>query len=353
MTTDKKKLPTIKLIDYNGDLSKPWVIEWWESGKRFQKKKGINLCNTVEGRTQAAEALKAYWLEKLSEQTTPFKGTVYQKQFNGIMAYLERMNAAWRPKTASTHKSRINTFLKWNQRNEITTERIKDFITHQLHIGKQQNTVGGYFRTFKNVFVPVLGKELLEGINIKKADGTPAQYFSQAQVRFLSVRMQEQDPKLWLGVQLLYYCFIRPGESRLLKVGDVILEEAKICIPKEISKNKKTQYVIIPESFLADLEAAIMGRNPTEYILGSMKPMGANYLNQKHQAFLKSHHFDTKRHKLYSWKHTGAVAACKAGIHIKQLQMQLRHHSLDQVNAYLRQLGLMDLEDFSSKMPKI
>lgn len=34
--------------------------------------------------------------------------------------------------------------------------------------------------------------------------------------------------------------------------------------------------------------------------------------------------------------------AVKAVISVKELQMQLRHHSLDQVNLYLRQLGMMD-----------
>ncbi|MCX6269628.1 MAG: hypothetical protein NTU44_00125 [Bacteroidetes bacterium] len=36
-------------------------------------------------------------------------------------------------------------------------------------------------------------------------------------------------------------------------------------------------------------------------------------------------------------KHTGAVEASKY-IPVKDLQMQLRHHSLDQVDAYLRQM---------------
>jgi hypothetical protein len=43
----------------------------------------------------------------------------------------------------------------------------------------------------------------------------------------------------------------------------------------------------------------------------------------------------------------------KADTNNKHLQLQLWHHSLDQVNAYLRQLGIMELEDFSSKMPRI
>jgi hypothetical protein len=137
-------------------------------------------------------------------------------------------------------------------------------------------------------------------------------------------------------------------------VSDVLLEDKKICIPADVSKNRKMQYVIIPEAFLDELMEELIERNPSEYILGGdFSPKGREWLRRRHQNLLKKHHFDTKNFKLYSWKHTGAVMAVKNGIHIKQLQLQLRHHSLDQVNAYLRQMGIFDMGDFSSKMPKI
>ena len=351
MTTDKKNLPEIRIVTYDGDLSKKWHIEWKEGDQRFQKRDGINKHKTIEGRTQAAEKLKAFWLSKLSKSGKTKTGIVFDTQYKAIIKYFEQSRHGWRTKSIQTHQSRLNVFFEWNNRQVITADRIKEFIAYQLSIGKQQNTVSGYFRSFKNIFVPAIGAAVLEDIKVKKVPGTPAQYFSQAQVKFLAARMKESEPKLWLGVQLLYYCFIRPGESRLLRVGDVLIEDKKICIPKEVSKNKKMQYVIIPDPFVEVLAEEVLGRNPAEYLVGGTKPMSVNYLKYRHQAFLKKLHFDTVRHKLYSWKHTGAVMAVKAGVNIKQLQMQLRHHSLDQVNAYLRQLGIMDLEDFSSKIP--
>ena len=63
--------------------------------------------------------------------------------------------------------------------------------------------------------------------------------------------------------------------------------------------------------------------------------------------------FDTKLYNVYSWKHSGAVDCVKAGISIKELQLQLRHHSLDQVDEYLRQLGLIDLMGLKTNFPKI
>lgn len=96
MTTDKKNLPQIRIISYNGDLTKNWVIEWKEGGKRIQKKKGINVHQTVRGRTQAAEALKAEWLLILSEKIDGFSGTLYNKQYRKIMAYIDAKKGSWR-----------------------------------------------------------------------------------------------------------------------------------------------------------------------------------------------------------------------------------------------------------------
>ncbi|MEN7551857.1 hypothetical protein AAG747_28330 [Rapidithrix thailandica] len=44
---------------------------------------------------------------------------------------------------------------------------------------------------------------------------------------------------------------------------------------------------------------------------------------------------------LYSWKHTGVVNAYRAGVDIKTLQSQLRHHSLEMTDIYLRSLGMV------------
>ena len=124
----------------------------------------------------------------------------------------------------------------------------------------------------------------------------------------------------------------------------------------EIAKNKKQQYVAIPDAFFPVVEKRVSGRNPNDFLFKGTrykKPTSVNYFALKHLKLLRDLGFDTTRYKLYSWKHTGAVQAVKAGIHIKQLQIQLRHHSLDQVDEYLRQLGVSDLGDLQSKFPSI
>ncbi len=73
---------------------------------------------------------------------------------------------------------------------------------------------------------------------------------------------------------------------------------------------------------------------------------------EKHKRILKKLNFG-KGYCMYSWKHTGAIAAVKAGVSVKELQMQLRHHSLDETDKYLRQMGVRHITNFRVSMPDI
>jgi len=65
-----------------------------------------------------------------------------------------------------------------------------------------------------------IGEEhLMEGITKVKANASQAMYFQTKQIQKLKKAIQERDPELWLAVQFIYYCFIRPGELRWLKAG--------------------------------------------------------------------------------------------------------------------------------------
>jgi len=126
-----------------------------------------------------------------------------------------------------------------------------------------------------------------------------------------------------------------------------------------ISKNKKEQWVVIPDVFLPKLyEIGLHAASPNDYIFTGLalfgeKPIGKNEMNKRHCAMLKELKFDTVRYKLYSWKHTGAVDKVKAGINIKELQMQLRHADLNETARYIRDMGISDMDDMRTKTPEL
>lgn len=196
------------------------------------------------------------------------------------------------------------------------------------------------------------------GIEGMSRNNVPALYFQAQQVTLLKGIISHRDKQLWLFIQFIYYCFIRPGELRQLKVKDIIFSEGKIIINPSISKNKKQQFVSIPQVFLNELKLQGINSYPGDnYIFGNcgmpgLVPLAVNSMKNRHQPILKELQFDT-RHKLYSWKHTGAIACAKSGMPLKDLQMQLRHHSLDQVNTYLAGMLVYESDFIKNCFPEL
>ncbi|MCH2044796.1 MAG: tyrosine-type recombinase/integrase [Saprospiraceae bacterium] len=254
--------------------------------------------------------------------------------------------------------SKVRALFNYLGQRPVTRNNIDKFFDFLLEEKRlRPATYNNYLGILDRLLRP-LGYTGTKHIAKIKRDCVPARYFTRSQANFIISRLEEENPPLWFFVQFVYYCFLRPRtELRLLKVGNIILEDQKILVPYNIAKNKKTQYVIIPDAFIDLVEKKVKGRNPNEYLFLSTKfpnqPTGVNTFAAQHRKLLKKYGFETRFYKLYSWKHTGAVVAAKNNIHIKQLQIQLRHHSLDQVNDYLRQMGVTDMDDFSSKMPSI
>ena len=347
----KKILP--RLHTSNDSLTARWHVEYRDAkNKRIKKYGDINRFTTIHERNKAAQKLIQQIIQASHDQD-------FNSLANTINDELEKLKPTWRRKTYQCKKSKVNTFLRWMKSKPWTEESIHDFFFILLTKTKR------VANTTYNDYILVVGqaldwcrmKHLLEGIDKRKANPTPASYFTDKQRNFLATAMKNENPDLWFFVQFVYYCFLRPrSELRVLKVGDVILEDRKILVPAHVSKNKKQQYVAIPDAFFDTVNQKIKNRPPNEYLFPGLRhkqPTGMNTYGRQHRELLIKLGLDTTRFKLYSWKHTGAVAAVRAGIHIKQLQIQLRHHSLDQVDAYLRQLGVNDLGALQKLFPSI
>ena len=56
---------------------------------------------------------------------------------------------------------------------------------------------------------------------------------------------------------------------------------------------------------------------------------------------------------MYSWKNTGLMLVVNRGGNIVSLQRQIRHHSLDQLNQYLREVGAIQCTKLYTHFPSI
>lgn len=346
---EKKILPVLRT--YNYSLSARWCVEFKnEKGKR--QRRYIPPAATLKERNALAEnILKEVIDQVLKKNTLSLKGRIFEE--------LENRKSTWRKKSYQTKKSKLNIFTNWMWDKEWTADNVHLFFVKYLT--KEKKVAPGTHNDYIQHIKEALGwcdmQELMKNVEKRKSTPTPAAYFTETQRQYLVDSMKKSNPTLLFFIQFLYYCFIRPGtELRLLRVGDIILEDQQICIPAGIAKNKKQQYIAIPDAFLPVLKEKLKNRKPNEYLFKNGRlniPFGVNTFPYQHRALLKRLGFDTNRYKLYSWKHTGAVAAVRAGVNVKHLQIQLRHHSLDQVDAYLRQLGVNDLGALEKLFPSL
>jgi integrase len=173
-------------------------------------------------------------------------------------------------------------------------------------------------------------------------------------------QISKKDPQLWLASQFIFYCFIRPGtELRLMKIRWIDFSRKIITIPGEFSKNGKVQPIVVPGHFMKLLiEEYYLNKYDLDFYVFSLygrpgeTPLGKNTLRNR----FNSHRDNlglSKDYKFYSWKHTGARAASDAGIPVKDIQMQMRHHSLDVTDKYLRKLKGFESEALKNRFPTI
>lgn len=351
----KKNFTAPLLYDAGGDLTQSWFVYFYQNGKRQRTYASINNKKTEKERRKAAQLV-------ISEITTRQKLTYKSKTRRTVEEYMHSKRGFWRPKTFMDHKSKVSTFFDWLAFEELNNRSLRKFFIHLME-SKSRTTYNNYRTVLRQLFRESMYlmknelEELFNGINSVKAAPTPPSIFTSQLVKLLKKQILEDFPQLWLVCQLQYYCFIRPGEIRCLKVGDVVIEESKIIVHASISKSKKTRYPVVPPCFLEELEQAIEGRHLGEYLCpsnrGTHMKIGTNEYANMHRKALRLVGLPTARYKLYSWKPTGMLHAIKNGASIKFLKEQAGHYSIDQTDSYLRSVGWRDDDNSACLFPKI
>ncbi|MDR0872236.1 MAG: tyrosine-type recombinase/integrase [Prevotellaceae bacterium] len=277
-----------------------------------------------------------------------------------------------RRKTRLTYSSKVTCFLEWAQMkgfdkmlaNDFTVEQAERFLAYlQAKRGVGNTTRNCYMLLMRSLWDTMKKHSIVESNVWEKIDKVREERmgmlpFKSAQKQRIKAYLLEHDPELWLFVQFEYYCFIRPGELRCLTINAIDLDEGTILVDAHTSKNKKSEYVIIPPPLWEYLKKIqINYYNPNYYIFSKSgqpgeEQYGYNTMYERHRRVLRTLGYNN-RYSLYSWKHTGACDAIRAGVKIKELQIQLRHADLQTTDIYLRSIGIKDLDDLREKFPEL
>ena len=192
-----------------------------------------------------------YWTNELKNGYNPFleqKKEAEKKSYYYISTTIDNIclkrTEFLRIKSRQTYISKIDIFNQWlKQKNltklmaiDFTKEHAEEFLKYmqsERNIGA--TTRNAYLLTLRTLFKTMKENGILtENVwdKISKAGETrlgklPLKLSMKKQLKDYFI---ENDPEMWLFVQLEYYCFIRPGELRLLTVGAIDLDDATILI---------------------------------------------------------------------------------------------------------------------------
>lgn len=391
MARKKSAIILPKLKDQGGDMSKQWYVEYscrdpyTERMIRQRIYEGFNELLTPSERYSHAERLIQGIIKKFESGDFPFekekvtykdeliyaqaaarygierKGTVSVRTY--LSEFLRQKKASVNEKSYQTYRSKCRIFCEWLEAHgyidkpllHITHDIICQYLTHlavdqklsRLSIDKYAQIIRTFFDyLLKNKKCihenPVHDIPRLGTVKDQAAKPIPKQ-----PRKILMNAIALEDPQLFLVCQLEYYCAIRPNECRMLLVKDIDLENKVIRVRNEISKNKRTEIVNIPNQLYQYLIKHKINQwpNKDDYMFSKngkpgKTPLGKNNFRSRFNKHRKRLGLPDD-YKLYSLKHTGGVSLVQAGVDPWQLQQHFRHKSVTTTENYIKnRLGI-------------
>lgn len=277
-------------------------------------------------------------------------------------------------KSYQTYQSKLRIFCEWAEHSGIdkihvgfiTTEHIQDFLRmiaeskqlSRLTLQKYEQILHSFFDWLIRVKKVVKENPVTDIPRMGRVVDQAAKPIPDKERSLLLAAMRKYDRQLWIVCQLQYYCAIRPGECRLLKVGDIDFESGVIRVPQDVSKNRQTEAVSMPAQIVNLFRKEGFDQADKSLYLFSasgypgMKAVGKNSFRNRFNVLRDKLHLSTD-YKLYSFKYTGGVKLVNAGIDTWELQRHFRHKSIDTTEHYIRKNFAVKSEKIKNHFPDI
>lgn len=393
-----RKIIPPRLVNNQMDLNSAWYIIYQvfdvKAGRfrRFRFSKGFSKFKTVDERMDYAMKQLQYWNDRLRDPAfDPFACNrvivsdqlAYQRSPHksrtagyDIRHYLNQYFASQRKylrkKSFATYQSRARIFSKWLVDEKLnrdhpkffTFESAESFLKHIHSTRKiEPRTVNSYTQTMFTIWEWFCSREICEvnpwkKIRRLKYHSRSKRPFSPQQTEAIRKRLLAEDPWLWFFCEFQYYTLVRPcSEQQHLIADDIDWFAQTLKVRSEIAKNHKTQNVALPNHLIDRLrEWDLMNIPKHWYIFGktgpSERPAPRDYFSKQLRKHLTALGIG-REWSMYSWKHTMNQRAALRGVPLKEMQMQNRHHSLDQMDQYMKSLTVVDGKNLYDNLPEI
>jgi integrase len=394
------------LSDFDSDLKKRWYITyyvWSEKKDELVRKRAYITDASKKERYAAAKDLINAINEELrngaivdAKEEVVSNASLHAK--SSVRAacdyFLAKRTKIVGTNTIRGYKNDIAVFLKWAEKiklnakvsvadmpvskftsdyvfqfsdfldDRVTVKKDKDGNVISTKVGVAKKTYSNYISTLRTAWAFFIQRKAVKEnpfLDVTKRRGGSSQHvpYAPEQVRlFKKICINDQDDKqLWLFVNFIYYCFLRPREeAQFLQIKHIL--KKTIVVPGEIAKNNQTEHIRIPKGLEAMIDQYKLRDFPPSYYVfsnsGTPGPnrVGINYFYVRNRKILELANLLDQEFDLYGWKHTGVVALYQATKDIKLIQAQCRHKDISTTDKYLRDLGLFLDEDVLDRFPE-
>ena len=376
-TMTKETYKLAKLYDANNDLSLRWYVFFFflhpETGRmeRFRKMISSKYHTAAGRRDKAREMIKIINI-KLKEGWSPYQleqlSLVTAK--NALEQILEVKRPQLRIRTYYTYKNIVKQFGIFLVKNKLEKLSLEEFsFQHaisfldwsQVTYSLENRTINYRRMHMKTMFNELKYRQYIDVNpfdNTKKLPETETSinFYAPESLSLIRTKLRESNPDLFIIAFLVFYTFIRPAEIVRLKVRDIDLINHKIILPGRSTKNKKSEMVEMPNPLYKELILMNLEFPPDYYVFGKhlKRCKFATAPTRIAGAWaIWTKEVGIENNGIYALKHTGAGMAVEAGINVRDLQLQLRHHSLEMTQEYLDRFSRSPSDRLRNAFPEI
>ncbi len=348
---------------------KSWCIAFYAFdpilGTLRKKRIKLNHINPVSSRRLYANELIKRLNEKLISGWSPWiesENSNAYKHFTEVcekfrMLLSRQLNSGEiRPESFSSYTSYLKNIEVYNEEKggiryiyQLDQAYLMRFLDH-IYIDRQntaqtRNNYLGFLRLFSGYLVEhqYLKSKPTDGINrIGRKNMQKKQRTVIPETVLLSIGnyLRNKNIYMLLACQILYGCMIRPKEMARLKIEDINLRKSTILVNAEVSKNRSSAVVTIPD-YLKELFLELdIDKYPGNYFLFSndCRP-GAKFREEKQfRDYWNSHvRKDLQlppEYKFYSLKDTGITDLFRSGVDSLSIRDQARHYNISITDTY-------------------
>jgi integrase len=355
----------LKLVDYGGDIVKPWYIDFTiyngEEQTRHRVKANINRLKKPADRYAAAKLLmnelklclslgSLSFLEKGKKRTEVKVKSI--SAVNHLREMLRNKEGTVRAITLTAYNTAIHHFENHYGDKDLfdIDEAAADSFIRYLRLLKNgkgetyaDKTIHSIIGNVRNLINegkllnpnPFSGKKLSN----QTTGELNIPWLTEEFDRLRKYTEDKVNLRAYWG--MIYFCAIRPTEISYLQKSNIDLNANHIRIHSKHSKVKRTHLVAIPKLFKPTLVEYLDQVTNKDYLFThNLMPGAKNVRGNRLSHYWKTLVKDTTGidKNVYQLKHTSAIKMLKSGLSIYDISKHFRHSEVSMTEQYLKSL---------------